>query len=102
MARRLCDQLGIWDELSAKGIVDADPYVKENDELRYKNLGLPMNFSWQVSSAIAESLCKIFKLKTAIEWEKELSSKGVVGMFSKFSNIFSSFNMQFLFRNFPH
>ena len=87
MARRLCDQLGIWDELSAKGIVDADPYVKENDELRFKNLGLPMNFSWQVSSAIAESLCKIFKLKTAIEWEKELSSKGVVGMFSKFSNI---------------
>ena len=79
MARRLCDHLGIWDELSAKGIVDADPYVKENDELRYKNLGLPMNFSWQVSSAIAESLCKIFKLKTAIEWEKELSSKGVVG-----------------------
>ena len=39
-----------------------------------------MNFSWQVSSAIAESLCNIFKNKTAIEWEKELSSKGVVGV----------------------
>ena len=39
-----------------------------------------MNFSWQVSSAIAESLCKIFKEKTAIEWEKYLSSRGVVGV----------------------
>ena len=39
-----------------------------------------MNFSWQVSSAIADSLCKIFKEKTAIEWEKYLSSRGVVGV----------------------
>ena len=39
-----------------------------------------MNFSWQVSSAIAESLSQIFKKKTAIEWEKELSSKGVVAV----------------------
>ena len=43
MARRLCDQLGIWDELSAKEIVDADPYVKENDELRYKNYLIKLN-----------------------------------------------------------
>ena len=48
MARRLCDQLGIWEDLKAKGIVDADPYVKENDQHRLCNLGLPMNFSWQV------------------------------------------------------
>jgi len=80
MARRLCDQLGIWDELNAKGIVDADPFVSENDEFNTKNLGLPMGFSWQVSSAIAESLCKIFKEKTAIEWEKYLSTRGVVGV----------------------
>jgi hypothetical protein len=39
-----------------------------------------MGFSWQVSSAIAESLCKIFKEKTAIEWEKYLSSRGVVAV----------------------
>ena len=78
MARRLCDELGIWPELNAQGIIDLDPYVQENDEKRYQNLGLPMNFSWQVSFAIAESLSKIFKTKTAIEWEKELSSKGVV------------------------
>ena len=75
MARRLCDTLGIWAELEAKGIVDADPFVLENDKHRYNNLGLPINFSWQVSSMIAESLDKIFKEKTAIEWEKELSSK---------------------------
>ena len=80
MARRLCDQLGIWDELRAKGIVDADPFVKENDQYRTRNLGLPMNFSWEVSFAIAESLGQIFREKTAIEWEKELSSKGVVGV----------------------
>ena len=78
MARRLCDELGIWNDLEAKGIVDIDPYVQENDEQRFQNLGLPMNFSWQVSYAIAESLSSIFKTKTAIEWEKELSSKGVV------------------------
>ena len=76
MARRLCDQLGIWEDLAAKGIVDADPFVVDNDKHRYNNLGLPMNFSWQVSSLIADSLDKIFKQKTAIEWEKELSSKG--------------------------
>ena len=76
MARRLCDQLGIWEDLAAKGIVDADPFVIDNDKHRYNNLGLPMNFSWQVSSLIADSLDKIFKQKTAIEWEKELSSKG--------------------------
>ena len=40
MARRLCDLLGIWDELSGKGIVDADPFVTENDEVRIKNLGM--------------------------------------------------------------
>ena len=78
MARRLCDELGIWEGLKAKGIVDVDPYVEENDAKRFQNLGLPMNFSWQVSYAIAESLSQIFKTKTAIEWEKELSSKGVV------------------------
>ena len=78
MARRLCDELGIWNDLEAKGIVDVDPYVQENDEQRFKNLGLPMNFSWQVSYAIAESLSSIFKTKAAIDWEKELSSKGVV------------------------
>ena len=78
MARRLCDELGIWEGLKAKGIVDVDPYVEENDAQRFQNLGLPMNFSWQVSYAIAESLSQIFKTKTAIEWEKELSSKGVV------------------------
>ena len=39
MARRLCDHLGIWDELSAKGIMDADPFVSENDEFKLKNLG---------------------------------------------------------------
>ena len=76
MARRLCDTLGIWGELEAKGIVDADPFVLENDTHRYNNLGLPINFSWQVSSMIAESLDKIFKEKTAIEWEKELGLKG--------------------------
>ena len=76
MARRLCDTLGIWAELEAKGIVDADPFVLENDKHRYNNLGLPINFSWQVSSMIAESLDKIFKEKTAIEWEKELGLKG--------------------------
>ena len=78
MARRLCDQLGIWEDLAAKGIVDADPFVVDNDKHRYNNLGLPMNFSWQVSSLIADSLDKIFKQKTAIEWEKELSSKGTL------------------------
>jgi len=80
MARRLCDQLGIWEDLKTKGIVDADPFVSENDEFKIKNLGLPMGFSWQVSSAIAESLCKIFKEKTAIEWEKYLSTRGVVAV----------------------
>ena len=80
MARRLCDQLSIWEDLKAKGIVDADPFVKENDKFRLHNLGLPMNFSWQVSFAIAESLSQIFKEKTAMEWERELSSKGVVGV----------------------
>ena len=29
----------------------------------------------QVSFAIAEKLCQIFKAKTAIEWERDLSSK---------------------------
>ena len=78
MARRLCNHLGIWEELQANcGLIDADPYVKENDEHRYNNLALPMNFSWNVSSAIAEMLSKVFKKKTAIEWEKEISSNGV-------------------------
>ena len=39
MARRLCDQLGIWEDLKKKGIVDADPFVGENDEFKIKNLG---------------------------------------------------------------
>ena len=34
-----------------------------------------MNNNLQVSFAIAEKLCEIFKAKTAIEWERELSSK---------------------------
>jgi len=41
---------------------------------------LPINFSRQVSSMIAESLDKIFKEKTAIEWEKELGLKGIAGV----------------------
>mgnify|MGYP001325474330 FL=1 len=70
--------LGIMEELTAScGVVDADPYVKENDEHRYNNLALPMNFSWDVSSAIAEMLTKVFKAKTAIEWEKEISGSGI-------------------------
>ena len=78
LARRLCDHLGIMEELQAScGVVDADPYVKENDEHRYNNLALPMNFSWNVSSAIAEMLTKVFKAKTAIEWEKEISGSGI-------------------------
>ena len=45
MARRLCDHLGIWDELSAKGIMDADPFVSENDEFKLKNLGKFLNLT---------------------------------------------------------
>ena len=78
IARRICDHLGIWEELKSKsGVVDADPYVKENDEHRFSNLALPMNFSWQVSSAIAEMLSEVFKKKTAIEWEREISGAGI-------------------------
>ena len=78
IARRICEHLGIWDELQSKsGVVDADPYNKENDQHRFNNLALPMNFSWQVSSAIAEMLSQVFKKKTAIEWEKEISAAGI-------------------------
>ena len=81
MARRLCDHLGIWEELKADcGLVDADPYVKENDEFRFNNLALPMNLSWNVSSTIADHLANVFKKKTAEEWERDLSSSGVVGV----------------------
>jgi crotonobetainyl-CoA:carnitine CoA-transferase CaiB-like acyl-CoA transferase len=78
MARNICNHLGIWEDLQAKcGVVDADPYVKENDKHRHNNLALPMNFGWNVSSAIAEMLSNVFKAKTAIEWEREMSSSGV-------------------------
>ena len=78
IARRLCDHLEIWEDLQSEcGVVDMDPYVKENDEYRFNNLALPMNFSWTVSSSIAEMLSRVFKKKTAIEWEREISSRGI-------------------------
>ena len=46
MARRLCDQLGIWEDLKKKGIVDADPFVGENDEFNTKNLGKFIKWSF--------------------------------------------------------
>ena len=71
MARRLCDHLGIWDELSAKGIMDADPFVSENDEFKLKNLGkfliltskseYPKMFLVLKSNYKGQTLCSTFQ-----------------------------------------
>ena len=53
------------------GIVDLSAYDAANSSERFNNLALPLNFSWQSGCAIADEFEKIFKQKTAKEWERE-------------------------------
>ena len=47
IARKLVEHIGIWDRLQELGIVDKSAYDARNDEFRFNNLALPLNFSWQ-------------------------------------------------------
>jgi len=71
IARRLVEHLGVWPKLQEMGIVDLSAYDAANNSERFNNLALPLNFSWQSGCAIADEFEKIFKQKTAKEWERE-------------------------------
>jgi len=69
IARRMADLLGIWPKMQQMGIVDVTAYDAKNLGEQYNNLALPLQFSWQMGSALAAELELIFKTKTAKEWE---------------------------------
>jgi crotonobetainyl-CoA:carnitine CoA-transferase CaiB-like acyl-CoA transferase len=75
--RRICQTLGIWDEMLAAGMVDVTPYDPANIDAMGRNAADSMALNFTLSSKLAGLLEEAFARKTADEWEKELSSAGV-------------------------
>ena len=75
--RRICQTLGIWDEILEAGMVDVSPYDPANIEYMGRNAADSMALNFTLSSKLAGLLEEAFARKTADEWEKELCEAGI-------------------------
>ena len=82
LAQRLFEQLGIYDDVIAAGMVDVDPYNENNAKnTKYigRNISDSTSLNWSMSSKLVDLLTEAFKKKTAAEWQTQLSEAGVPG-----------------------
>ncbi len=75
--RRICQTLGIWDEMVEAGMVDVSPYDPANIEYMGRNAADSIALNFKLSSKLAGLLEEAFAKKTADEWERELCQAGV-------------------------
>lgn len=75
--RRICQTLGIWDEMVEAGLADVSPYDPANLEYMGRNSADSMGLNFTLSSKLAGLLEEAFAKKTADEWERELCEGGV-------------------------
>jgi len=75
--RRICQTLGIWDEMLAAGMVDESPYDPANVDAMGRNAADSMALNFTLSSKLAGLLEEAFAKKTADEWERDLCTSGV-------------------------
>ena len=75
--RKLCQMLGIWDEMLEAGLVDVSPYDPANIESMGRNAADSLALNFPLSSKLADLLEQAFLKKTADEWERELSHAGI-------------------------
>jgi crotonobetainyl-CoA:carnitine CoA-transferase CaiB-like acyl-CoA transferase len=75
--RRICQTLGIWDEMREAGLADVSPYDPANIEYIGRNAADSMALNFTLRSKLADLLEVAFAKKTADEWEKELCESGI-------------------------
>lgn len=75
--RKLCQHLGLWDELLAAGLVDASPYDPANQTVKGNNLGDALSLKPHWNSKLAKRMEKAYLQKTAAQWEEELCEAGL-------------------------
>ena len=75
--RRICQTMGIWDEMVEAGLADVSPYDPANIEYLGRNAADSIGLNFTLSSKLADLLEEAFAKKTATEWERELCEGGV-------------------------
>lgn len=78
IARGFLDQLGIWEEMEAAGMVDRDVYEPENRQYAARNIFDPSDLSNDLRAKLADLVEQKIAEKPAIYWEQTLSRAGVV------------------------
>jgi len=76
-SRRICQKLGIWDQMVEAGLADVSAYDPANMKYMGRNVADPMALNFDLNSKLADLLGEAFAQKTADEWERELCSAGI-------------------------
>ncbi len=75
--RRLCQHMGIWDELIAAGMVDVSAYDPANHWAKGDNAADALSLKPSWNTKLAKLLEKAYSKKTAEQWEVELCGAGL-------------------------
>jgi crotonobetainyl-CoA:carnitine CoA-transferase CaiB-like acyl-CoA transferase len=71
-ARRLLDELGIWADMEALGVVDLPIYDPANAEFADHNIAIAQNLRLPLRAKLAELIAAALTQKPAEEWERTL------------------------------
>jgi crotonobetainyl-CoA:carnitine CoA-transferase CaiB-like acyl-CoA transferase len=77
LTRWALQALGLWDKAAAAGMVDVSSYDAANIAYARRNLADSLALSFPLTSKIADGLQPVFAKRTATEWERYLTSRGV-------------------------
>ena len=76
-ARRLLEQLGIWEDMQAAGLVDLPIYDPANAEFADRNIAVAQNLPLPIRGKLAELIATAVARKPAEEWERILCEANI-------------------------